>query len=71
MDYPPSQWERIMKIQDIFNRAYQQSITWKEAAEILRVDPRTIRRWKETVEMEGFKGLLDERTRRPGPRRAL
>lgn len=68
--YPPSAWERIMKIQEVFQKAEHSSITWNEAAEILGVDPRTLRRWKHTVEDEGFKGLLDARTRKPSPKRA-
>lgn len=67
--YPPSAWERIMKIQEIFQKAEHQNITWNEAAEILGVDPRTIRRWKHTVEEEGFQSLLDARTRKPSPKR--
>lgn len=67
--YPPSAWERTMKIQEVFQKAKHDSITWNEAAEILGVDPRTIRRWKHTVEEDGFKGLLDKRTRRPSSKR--
>lgn len=70
MNYPPSQWERIMKIQDVFEKAHHKHLTWREAAEILHVDERTIRRWKQTVEENGYKGLLDRRTQRPSPRRA-
>ncbi len=68
--YPPSAWERTMKIQEVFQKAEHESITWNEAAEILGVDPRTVRRWKRTVEEEGFKGLLDKRTRKPSAKRA-
>lgn len=70
MCYPSSQWERIMKIQDVFTRAYQDRLTWREAALILKVDERTIRRWKQTIEENGYEGLLDHRTRRPSDRRA-
>lgn len=70
MNYPPSQWERIMKIQDVFSKAYHKRLTWKEAAEILHVDERTVRRWKQTVEENGYQGLLDRRTQRPSPKRA-
>ena len=70
MNYPSSQWERIMKIQDVFNKAYHKHLTWKEAADILHVDERTIRRWKQTVEDNGYKGLFDRRTERPSPKRA-
>ncbi len=69
--YPPSAWERIMKIQEVFQKAKHQSITWNEAAEILGVDPRTVRRWKHTVEEDGFRSLLDKRTRKPSAKRVL
>lgn len=68
--YPPSAWERTMKIQEVFSKAYHETITWKEAAKALGVDPRTVRRWKNTVEEEGFEGLLDGRQRCPSPKRA-
>lgn len=70
MCYPQSQWERIMKIKDVFSRAYYDKITWKEAAEILRVNDRTVRRWKQIIEQNGYEGLLDKRTKRPSPRKA-
>lgn len=70
MLYPPSAWERIMKIQDVFTKAQHKHLTWREAAEILRVDERTIRRWKQVVELNGYEGLLDQRTKRPSPKRA-
>lgn len=70
MNYPDSQWERIMKIQDVFVRAYNDKLTWKDAAMILKVDERTIRRWKQTVEQNGYEGLLDRRTLRPSPKKA-
>lgn len=69
MDYPPAQWERIMKIQDVFTNAYHKSLTWKEVAEILKVNERTIRRWKQIVELNGYEGLLDRRTHRPSPKK--
>jgi transposase len=69
-DYPRSQWERIMKIQEVFGRAYENRITWREASLILGVDERTIRRWKHKARDEGFESLLDQRTRMPSPKRA-
>ena len=68
--YPPSAWERIMKIQEVFQKAKHDNITWNEAADVLGVDPRTVRRWKHTVEEDGFQGLLDKRTGQPSPKRA-
>lgn len=70
MNYPRSQWERIMKIQDVFSKANHRKITWNEAAEILGVSDRTVRRWKQTVEQNGYEGLIDQRTKRPSPRKA-
>jgi transposase len=70
MDYPRSQWERIMRIQDVFGKAERKYITWREAAQILRVDERTLRRWKiQVYEQDSFDVLLDKRTRRPSIRR--
>jgi transposase len=59
-----------MKIQDVFQKANQKYLTWKEASEILGVDERTIRRWKNTIELNGYEGLLDKRTKSPSPLRA-
>ena len=70
MDYPPSAWERTMKIQEVFSRAYHKTITWKEASEIMGVADRTIRRWKEKLDDGGYESLLDRRARRPGPHKA-
>jgi len=70
MNYPQSQWERIMRIQDVFSKAQHRKITWLEAGEILGVSDRTVRRWKETVEQNGYEGLLDQRTKRPSQKRA-
>jgi len=70
MNYPPSQWERIMRIQDVFSKAQHKKITWLEASEILGVSDRTVRRWKESVEQNGYEGLFDQRTKRPSPKKA-
>ena len=67
--YPASEWRRIMRIHDVFNQAYRHKLTWKEAAEVLGVDPRTVRRWKQTAEAEGLEALLDGRKSRPSPKR--
>ena len=70
MDYPQSQWERVMRIQDVFGKAEYGRITWTEAAVILGVDGRTVRRWKHTVGNGGFEALIDKRAKRPSSRRA-
>lgn len=68
--YPPSAWERIMRIQEVFEKANHRTITWKEASEILGVTDRTVRRWKITAEEKGLESLLDKRVRKPSPKRA-
>jgi len=59
-----------MRIQDVFGKAEHGRITWMEAAVILGVDQRTVRRWKHAVSNGGFEALLDKRTKRPSPRKA-
>lgn len=70
MDYPRSAWERTMKIQEVFGKAYHETITWKEASEIMGVTDRTIRRWKEKVDDGGYEALLDKRAQCPSPKKA-
>jgi transposase len=58
---PRAEWERTMKVQEVILRAMAKKITWWQAAEILGISNRTMRRWKWKYENEGFKGLLDGR----------
>jgi transposase len=44
-------------------------ITWWAAAEIIGVSDRTMRRWRERLETEGYKGLADRRKGKPSFRR--
>jgi sugar phosphate isomerase/epimerase len=44
-------------------------LKWWEAAEIIGVCDRTMRRWRERYEEYGYDGLYDYRKRRPSPRR--
>ena len=50
-----------MKLQDVLLKAMAKKITWREAAEIIGVTDRTMRRWRERLEEEGYKGLADGR----------
>lgn len=61
--------ERAMKMQEIVLRAMSGTITWLQAADILRLSPRTVRRWRARYERQGYDGLLDRRGRQPSPRR--
>src|SRR5437899_12539133 len=67
--YPARSMERAMKFQEVILRAMSKQITWLQAAEILGMTPRNIRRYRERLEKFGYEGLLDGRTRRPSARR--
>ncbi len=58
-----------MKIQEVILRAVSRQITWIQAAEIIGVRPRTMRRWRERYEAHGYDGLYDRRLKRPSPKR--
>lgn len=61
-------WERAMQVQDVILRALSGQIHWFQAAEILQMTPRNLRRWRERYEQWGYNGLIDRR-RRPSQRR--
>jgi transposase len=56
--------ERMMKLQDVILRAMAKKITWLEAAEIIGVCDRTMRRMRERYEEFGYDGLFDQRRRK-------
>jgi transposase len=68
-EYPRSEVDRAMKIQEVIMRAMNGDLQWFEAAEIIGVSCRTMRRWKRRYEEYGYDGLFDRRTQRPSPRR--
>jgi len=49
--------ERAMKVQEVIMRAMAKQITWWQAAEILGVSTRTIRRRRREWQKIGFDGL--------------
>jgi transposase len=61
--------ERMMKLQDVLLKAMAKKITWWDAAEIIGVTERTMRRWRERLEKDGYTGLADRRKGRPSRRR--
>jgi len=67
--YPPKAVERAMKIQEIMLRAMSGQILWIQAAEILGISARQMRRWKLRYELYGYDGLFDRRKRTPSPRK--
>ena len=58
-----------MKVQDVLLKAMARKITWWAAAEILGVTDRTMRRWRERLEVEGYSGLADRRKGKPSAKR--
>jgi transposase len=67
--YSEVAWERAMKIQEVILRAMAKKITWWQAAEIIGISDRSIRRWRERYEEHGYDGLLDRRRGKPSPKR--
>lgn len=58
-----------MRIQEVVLRAISGEIKWFQAAEILGVSCRTIRRWKSHFEAHGYDAFIDRRCKHPSPRR--
>src|SRR5216684_3622580 len=61
--------ERAMRVQDVMLQAMAKKITWWQAAEILGISDRHMRRWRERYEREGYNGLMDRRRGKPSRRR--
>ena len=62
-------WERAMKIQDVMLRAMGKRITWWQAAEIIGISCRQMRRWRQRYEDTGYDGLVDRRRGRVSEKR--
>jgi len=58
-----------MKLQDVLLKAMARKIRWWDAAEIIGVTDRTMRRWRERLEAEGYSGLVDRRKGKPSDKR--
>jgi transposase len=59
----------MMKLQDVLLKAMAKKISWVEAAEIIGVSCRSMRRWRERLEQEGYSGLADRRKGKPSDKR--
>lgn len=66
---PAAAGERAMKVQEVILRAIDGRLKWYEAAEILGISDRRMRRWKRRYEQWGYDGLVDRRRQRPSPKR--
>jgi transposase len=61
-------WERAMKVQEVILRAIAKQITWWQAAEIIGISDRQLRRWQRRYEEHGYTGLIDRRRGRVSER---
>ena len=66
--YPKAAMERAMKVQDVMLQAMAKKITWWQAAEILGISDRHMRRWRERYVEEGYNRLFDRQRGKPSRR---
>src|SRR6266568_1418906 len=69
VSYPKAAMERAMKVQEVILRAMAKRITWWQAAEIMGISDRHMRRRRERYEEFGYDGLFDRRRGKPSPQR--
>src|SRR5271157_2004883 len=67
--YSKAAMERAMKVQEVILRAMGKKINWWQAAEIIGISDRQMRRWRERYEEHGYDGLIDRRRGRPSQKR--
>jgi transposase len=67
--YPQTAAEQAMKLQEVLLRATSGKIKWWQAAELIGISERQMRRWRKRLEEQGPRGLLDRRRRKPSSRR--
>ena len=68
MVYAGTAVERAMKVQEVILRALSGECTWIQAADILGIDPRSLRRWRRRYESGETLALFDRR-HQPSPRK--
>src|ERR1700726_405518 len=68
-NYPRAAVERMMKVQEVILRAMAKKITWWQAAEILGLSDRQMRRLHGRYREHGYEGALDRRVGQPSPKR--
>jgi len=70
MEFAAPVWERAVTIREVLARAMSGEYSWWQAAEILEMSPRTLRRWRLRWQRCGVQGLIDRRRGIPSKRRA-
>lgn len=66
--YSPTAKERAMKMREVLLEALAGKMTWIQAADVLGLSPRTVRRWREKFDESGIDGLYDGRRQSPSDR---
>lgn len=69
MPYSTAAMVKAMKIQEVILRATSGQIRWTEAADIIGISYRTMKRWKVRYQEKGYDGIFDRRMKRPSPKR--
>src|ERR1700704_6764713 len=67
--YPGAPVERMMNVQEVILRAMAKKITWWQAAEIIGMSDRQMRRLHWRYREHGYDGLLDRRGGQASPKR--
>jgi transposase len=67
--YPSTAVERAMKVEEVLLRASAGKIMWWQAAEIIGISDRQLRRRRKRYEVSGYDGLLDRRRGVPSSKR--
>src|SRR5437016_8105979 len=68
MTLRPTPQERAMKVRDVMVRALAGELSWLQAADLVGMNVRSMRRWGRRLETGGMEGLVDRRFR-PSPRK--
>ena len=58
-----------MKIKEVITRAMSGKINWMQAAEILGMTDRQLRRWRKRWDKHGYEDCLTGGRKRPSPKR--
>ena len=64
--YPRTAAERAMKLQEVLLRATSGKIKWWQAAELIGISERQMRRWRKRCEEQGYQGPVSY-THLPSP----
>ena len=69
MQYSMPATVKAMKIQEVILKAASKQISWTDASDIIGVSYRTMKRWKERYQSNGYDGIFDRRMKTPSPKR--